>query len=52
MMDLCFKIVNMDHLTPQQRYANMDGNRSKETKPEMVVLKNRAHLPKNQTQQS
>ena len=42
----------MDRLTPQQRHYNMAAIHSKGTKPEMVVLKNRAHLPKNQTQQS
>ena len=42
----------MDHLTPQQRHKHMAAIRGKDTKPEMVVLKNRAHLPKNQTQQS
>lgn len=35
----------MDHLTPQQRHQNMASIRSKDTKPELVVLKYRAHLP-------
>lgn len=42
----------MDRLTPQQRHYNMAAIQGRDTKPEMVVLKNRAHLPKNQTQQS
>ena len=42
----------MDRLTPQQRHYNMAAIQGRDTKPEMVVLKYRAHLPKNQTQQS
>ena len=36
----------MDRLTPQQRHYNMAAIQGRDTKPEMVVLKYRAHLPK------
>ena len=35
----------MDRLTPQQRHYNMAAIQGKDTKPEMVLLKYRAHLP-------
>ncbi len=35
----------MDKLSPQQRHDCMASIRSKDTKPELVVLKYRAHLP-------
>jgi len=34
----------MDRLTPQQRHLNMAAIQGRDTKPEMVVLKNRAHF--------
>ena len=34
----------MDRLTPQQRHYNMTAIQGRDTKPEMVVLKNRAHF--------
>ena len=34
----------MDRLTPQQRHYNMAAIQGRDTKPEMVVLKNRAHF--------
>jgi len=39
MINLCFNIVNMDHLTAQQRHKNMAAIHSKDTKPEMIVRK-------------